>query len=121
MAVDRDKAGKEGNRESDFINCVMFGRQAEFAKKYLSKGKKMLVIGRIQTGSYTNKEGNKVYTTNVVVERQEFAEAKAQIPPGAEHIPKSEFVPEQNVVPQVGDGFMSVPEGTEEYDGIPFI
>ena len=78
LAVDRRFARKEGNDQqtADFISCVAFGRQGEFAEKYLKQGTKIAVTGRIQTGSYTNKEGQKVYTTEVVVEEQEFAESK---------------------------------------------
>ena len=79
LAVDRRVArrGQDGNEQSaDFIGCVAFGKQAEFAEKYLHQGTKIAITGRIQTGSYTNKEGQKVYTTDVVVEEQEFAESK---------------------------------------------
>ena len=68
---------KDGDQEADFINCVSFGKRAEFAEKYLRKGTKIAVVGRIQTGSYTNKDGNKVYTTDVIIEEQEFAEGRA--------------------------------------------
>ena len=73
LAVDRARK-KEGT--ADFIRCVAFGRQAEFAGKYFRQGTKVAVCGRIQTGSYVNREGNKVYTTDIVVESQEFAESK---------------------------------------------
>lgn len=76
LAVDRRFGKKDGEQSADFINCVAFGRSGEFAEKYLHQGTKIVVSGRIQTGSYTNKEGNKVYTTDVVVEDQEFAESK---------------------------------------------
>jgi len=76
LAVDRRGAKKDGEQTADFINCVAFGKSGEFAEKYLHKGTKIVVIGRIQTGSYTNKEGQKVYTTDVVVEETEFAESK---------------------------------------------
>lgn len=76
LAVDRRFGKKDGEQSADFINCVAFGRSGEFAEKYLHQGTKIAVAGRIQTGSYTNKEGNKVYTTDVVVEDQEFAESK---------------------------------------------
>lgn len=75
LAVNR-RFKREGDPEADFINCVAFGKQAEFAEKYLKKGTKMAITGRIQTGSYTNKDGVKVYTTDVIVEEQEFAKAK---------------------------------------------
>lgn len=77
LAVDR-RYKKEGDEQTaDFINCVTFGRGAEFAEKYLHQGTKIAVVGRIQTGSYTNKDGQRVYTTDVVAEEQEFAESKA--------------------------------------------
>lgn len=76
LAVDRRRGGKEGEQTADFIPCVCFGKSAEFAEKYLKQGTKIIVTGRIQTGSYTNKDGNKVYTTDVIVEEQEFAESK---------------------------------------------
>lgn len=75
LAVDRRRTGNDG-QSADFISCVAFGRSGEFAEKYLRKGIKILVSGRIQTGSYTNQEGQRVYTTEVVVEDQEFAESK---------------------------------------------
>lgn len=75
LAVDRRRKTDE-EQSADFINCVAFGKSAEFAKKYLRKGLKIAVTGRIQTGSYTNRDGQKVYTTDVVVEDQEFAESK---------------------------------------------
>lgn len=75
LAVDR-KFKQEGQPNADFINCIAFGKLGEFAEKYLHKGVKIAVTGRIQTGSYTNKDGQKVYTTDIVVEEQEFAESK---------------------------------------------
>ena len=75
LAVDR-KIRKDGDATADFINCVVFGRSAEFVEKYFRKGLKITIEGRIQTGSYTNRDGQKVYTTEVVVEEQEFAESK---------------------------------------------
>ena len=77
LAVDR-KFKQEGQPNADFINCIAFGKLGEFAEKYLHKGVKIAVTGRIQTGSYTNKDGQKVYTTDVVVEEQEFCESKSQ-------------------------------------------
>lgn len=76
VAVDR-KIKRDGEANADFISCIAFGKSGEFAEKYLHKGTKVVITGRIQTGSYTNKDGNKVYTTDVVVEEQEFAESKA--------------------------------------------
>ena len=77
LAVDR-RFKKEGGATADFIGCVAFGRQAEFAEKYLQQGTKIAITGRIQTGSYTNRDGQKVYTTDVVVEEQEFREQEHQ-------------------------------------------
>lgn len=104
LAVDR-RYKKEGEQTADFINCVTFGKNAEFAEKYLKQGTKVAVTGRIQTGSYTNKDGTKVYTTDIVVEEHEFAESKAS---GNESRPQ----------PASSDGFMNVPAGIE--DEIPF-
>lgn len=100
LAVDRMGKKKEGQTNADFPNCVAFGKLGEFAEKYLKKGTKIALIGRLQTGSYTNKNGVKVYTTEVVVESQEFAESKS-----------SEKAPAQDDVP---DGFMSIPDGMDE-------
>lgn len=94
LAVDR-KGTKGEEKQTDFLNCVCFGKTAEFAEKYLHKGMKIIVIGRIQTGSYTNKEGQKVNTTDIIVEEHEFAESKK----------------ESN-----GDGFMDV----ANVDNLPF-
>ena len=77
LAVDRMRAKKDEDPGADFINCVVFGKSSEFVKNYLRKGTKLVIEGRIQTGSYTNKNGQKVYTTDVVVDRQEFAESKS--------------------------------------------
>ena len=105
LAVNR-KFKKDGEPTADFIPCVVFGRSAEFAEKYFRQGMRVSVSGRIQTGSYTNKDGNKVYTTDVVVEEQEFAESKAanqqnQQSAGSGSIPAS-------------DGFMNIPDGMDE-------
>ena len=77
LAVDRRRANADGQREADFIGCVAFDRQAEFAERYLHQGTKIAITGRIQTGSYINRDGQKVYTTDVIIEEQEFAESKA--------------------------------------------
>ena len=99
LAVDR-RFHRDGDATADFIGCVAFGRQAEFAEKYLKKGLKILVSGRIQTGSYVNQEGNKVYATNVIVEEHYFAEGKKLS--GSEK--KEDTDP---------DGFMHLPDGEE--------
>lgn len=109
LAVDRRGAKKEGEPTADFINIVAFGKAGEFAEKYLHKGTKVVVTGRIQTGSYTNKEGQKVYTTDVIAEDQEFAESKAS----------SEGAGKSGAPTSGGDNdFMSIPEGIVEV--LPF-
>ena len=102
LAVDR-RYKKAGEQSADFINCISFGKSAEFAEKYFRKGMKIAIVGRLQTGSYTNKEGQKVYTTDVVIEEQDFAESKGSSPAA---------VQEQGEA--VGDGFMRIPDGMEE-------
>ena len=110
LAVDRRRRANAGADEptADFINCVSFGRQAEFAGKYLRKGTKLVVTGRIQTGSYTNKDGVRVYTTDVVVEEQEFAESKASSDNNGG------FAPSAPMPQSAGDGFMNIPDGIDE-------
>lgn len=113
LAVDR-KFKKEGEQSADFIKMTAFGKNAEFAEKYLHKGTKIIIVGRIQTGSYTNKDGQKVYTTDVVVEEQEFAESK-NASQQSNDAPPTQAPPKQSA----GDGFMNVPEGIDE-DDLPF-
>ena len=107
LAVDR-RFKKEGEQSADFISCVAFGRQAEFAEKYLHQGTKIAITGRIQTGSYTNKDGQRVYTTDVVVEEQEFAESKA-----AGQNSQQNSRPEPSTAVD-NDGFMHIPDGIDE-------
>ena len=102
LAVNR-RFNRDGEQKADFISCVAFSRQAEFAEKYLHKGTKIVLAGRIQTGSYTNRDGQKVYTTDVVVEEQEFAESKTV-----------GQIAQQNPAPVSEDGFMEIPDGLEE-------
>ena len=109
LAVNR-RFKREGDPEADFINCVAFSKQAEFAEKYLKKGTKMAITGRIQTGSYTNKDGVKVYTTDIVVEEQEFAESKGAAENHAAASPAPQPAPQQNQA----DGFMNIPDGIDE-------
>ena len=109
LAVDRRFKRNGDDQTADFIGCVAFGRQGEFAEKYFRKGTKVAITGRIQTGSYTNKEGQKVYTTDVVVEEQEFAESKNA---GTDNSGFAPAGPAQATDP--GDGFMNIPDGIDE-------
>ncbi len=112
LAVDRRiNSNSTDGQTADFIGCVAFGRSAEFAEKYLRKGTKVCVSGRIQTGSYTNKDGQKVYTTDVVVERHEFVDSKSQSGgSGDSFVP----APGQSNADDGGDGFMNIPDGIDE-------
>ncbi len=115
LAVDR-RFRRQGEQDADFINCVAFGRTAEFAEKYFRQGIKIAVTGRIQTGSYTNRDGVKVYTTEVVIEEQEFAESKANSERNAAEFNQSRPQASMQSAPSasVGDGFMNIPEGLDE-------
>ena len=108
VAVNRRFKNSEGNYDADFINCVAFGKSAEFVEKYFKKGMAIGLTGRIQTGSYTNKDGQKVYTTDVVVEETEFVESK-----GASSADNSNTSrPTPNVANN--NDFMSIPDGVDE-------
>ena len=112
IAVDR-RFRRDGDQQTaDFINCVAFGRQGEFAEKYFRKGIKIAITGRIQTGSYTNKDGQRVYTTDVVVEEQEFAESRAESEANRGAFQQSAPSPAPSV--DAGDGFMNIPDGIDE-------
>lgn len=114
LAVDRRTRKTDTNEPTaDFISCVAFGKAAEFAEKYSHQGMRVLITGRIQTGSYTNKDGQKVYTTDVIVEEQEFADSRAtgQVNSTGTEASQADSMP--------GDGFMNLPVGVED-DGIPF-
>ena len=115
LAVDRRFKRDGDEQTADFINCVAFGRQGEFAEKYLKQGTKIAVTGRIQTGSYTNKDGQKVYTTDVVIDEQEFAESK-----GAASGSQGGYEPQAAPSPEdaSAEGFMNIPEGIE--NDLPF-
>ena len=116
VAVDR-RFKRDGEPTADFIPCVVFGRSAEFAEKYFRQGMRISVSGRIQTGSYTNREGQKVYTTEVVVEDQEFAESKASSDSYAAAHPRTEAAPATSMPsPSAAsaDGFMNIPDGIDE-------
>ena len=104
LAVDRRTTKEDGTRDADFIRIVAFGKASEFTRQYLTKGMKVLVTGRIQTGSYTDKNGNKVYTTDVIAEDQEFCERK-----------KTE---EAAPAPTDADGFMNISE--TDIEDLPF-
>ena len=122
LAVDR-RFRRDGEATADFISCVSFGRTAEFAEKYFRQGLKIIVSGRIQTGSYTNRDGQKVYTTEVVVEEQEFAESKAASDYYAASHPQTSSPAPAPSMPAPGaasaDGFMNIPDGIDEE--LPFI
>ena len=111
IAVDR-RFKRDGDQQTaDFINCVAFGKLGEFAERYLRKGIKIAITGRIQTGSYTKPDGTKVYTTDVVVEECEFAESKNA---SENHV--GSFTPVDRPAPSsaAGDGFMNIPDGIDE-------
>ena len=116
LAVDRRFKRQGDDQTADFISCVVFGKGAEFAENYLHQGIKIGVTGRIQTGSYTNKDGQKVYTTDVVVEEQEFVESKAAqaaaMPTGGYQQAAAPARPEP--AQAAGDGFMNIPDAIEE-------
>ena len=128
LAVDR-RFKKDEQQSADFIGCVAFGKTAEFFEKYIKQGTKVCVEGRIQTGSYNNKDGQKVYTTDVVVENVEFAESKgnggnAQQNATYNQAPQAQPM-QSNPMPQpapseaVGEGFMNIADGLED-EGLPF-
>ncbi len=112
LAVDR-RFKRDGEASADFINCVAFGKAAEHAERFYRQGLKVVISGRIQTGSYTNKDGVKVYTTEVVVEEQEFAESKAVSDANAGGF-RSAPSPAPAPVSDAGDGFMNIPDGIDE-------
>ena len=110
LAVDRRYHRQNDDQTADFIRCVAFGRQGEFAEKYLHQGTKIVVSGRLQTGSYTKNDGTRVYTTDVVIEEQDFAESKAAGQQSSDQTPPP--------APTDEDGFMSIPDGID--DELPF-
>ena len=115
LAVDR-RFRRDGEASADFISCVSFGRTAEFAEKYFRQGLKIAVTGRIQTGSYTNRDGQKVYTTEVVVEEQEFAESKSSSDSYTASHPQHSAAAPSMPTPSAAsaDGFMNIPDGIDE-------
>lgn len=112
LAVDR-RVKRDDGQTADFISCVAFGKNGEFAEKYFKKGTKIALTGRIQTGSYTNKDGQKVYTTDVVVDTQEFAESK-----NASQNQDNATLNANSNTPLTLDGFMAIPDGIDEQ--LPF-
>lgn len=111
LAVDRRGRRDDNGQNTDFISCVAFGKSAEFAEKYLHRGTKIVITGRIQTGSYTNRDGQKVYTTDVVVEESEFAESKSAGNTGGTYQPNTTGAMDP-------EGFMTIPDGVD--DELPF-
>lgn len=122
LAVDRrgrrDVSG-DTQQTADFINCVAFDKAGEFAEKYFRQGMRVLISGRIQTGSYTNRDGVKVYTTDVVIDEQEFADSKGAAAQGDSA--GNNFRPAERPAPSMAasDGFMNIPDGVED-EGLPF-
>ena len=115
LAVDRRFKRDNEDQSADFIGCVAFGKTGEFLERYGRKGTKFLVEGRIQTGSYTNKDGQRVYTTDVVVEQVEFAESKSSNENNGGYVPTEKPSPSG----AAGDGFMNIPDGIDEE--LPFM
>ena len=114
LAVDRRGRRTEGQEQTaDFISCVAFGKGAEFAEKYFRQGQRVLITGRIQTGSYTNKDGQRVYTTDIIVDEQEFADSKVSSDSGSAGYTRP------NPQTAATDGFMNIPDGVED-EGLPF-
>lgn len=103
IAVDRRFKGKSGEQEADFFNCTTFGKQAEFVEKYLKKGTKITLVGRLQNNNYTNKDGQKVYSVQIITEEIDFAESKTTA-----EAEKGETAPAN------GDGFINIPDGIDE-------
>lgn len=112
VAVDR-KFKKDGQPTADFINCKAFGKTAEFIEKYFDKGNRIGLTGSIQTGSYKNKDGNTVYTTDIIVDNVEFVESKASSGGTSSNGGNA------NTNPSSSDGFMNIPDGVED-EGLPF-
>ena len=120
LAVDRRGRRNQDSSEqtADFINCVAFDRAGEFAERYFRQGMRVLVSGRLQTGSYVNKDGQRVYTTEVILDDQEFADSKGA---ASDMSGYGQSAPAQRQAPAsaIGDGFMNIPDGVED-EGLPF-
>lgn len=110
LAVER-KWKRDGEPTVDFINCTVFGKSAEFTEKYFRKGMRVAITGRIQTGSYKNKDGQTVFTTEIIVESQEIAQSKSE---SNESSTASNAEAGKSPYGSIGDDFMSIPEGTED-------
>ncbi len=110
LAVDRAYRPRDGEASADFIRCTAIGKTGEFAEKYLHKGIKIAIVGRISTGSYTNNEGRKVYTTEVVVLQHEFCESKS----ASENAPRSDSETSGTSSQHTPDGFMELPDGLDD-------
>ena len=129
LAIDRRKTQQNSDPGADFINCVAFDRAGEFAEKYFRQGLRVLISGHLQTGSYTNKDGQKVYTTDIIVDDQEFADSKGQggdnsgFGGGNSYGGGNRGGYQQGTRPApssaIGDGFMNIPDGVED-EGLPF-
>ena len=116
LAVDRGfKRGDSSEQNADFIPCVAFDKAGEFAERYFRQGMRVLISGRIQTGSYTNKEGQKVYTTEVIIETQEFADSKGTSDGAGSYQTSTRPSPASAST----DGFMNIPDGVDD-EGLPF-
>lgn len=115
LAVER-RFKREGDPTVDFLNCTVFGKSAEFTEKYFRKGMRVAITGRIQTGSYKNKDGHTVYTTEIIVESQEIAQSKAESTENATH---NNVESGKSPYGSSGDDFMSVPEGVDDEE-LPF-
>ncbi len=121
LAVDRrgrKDANGDGTQTADFINCVAFRTNAEFIEKYFRQGMRVLISGRIQTGSYTNRDGQKVYTTDIVVDEQEFADSKGTAS-NSNGDNSFQAAPRPQPGNAVGDGFMNIPDGVDD-EVLPF-
>ena len=129
LAVDR-RFKRDGQPDADFFDCVSFGRQAEFAEKYLHQGTKLVIQGRLQNDNYTDREGRMVYRTQIVVENQEFAESKAAsqqsassyrppADPQGQGYSRNEASAKQQNIDTSADGFMNIPDGIDEE--LPFV
>ena len=121
LAVDRRGRKNQGDGQptADFIRCVAFGQRAEFAEKYMHQGMRMLVSGSIQTGSYQNKDGQTVYTTDIIVDDQEFADSKGQGGTASYSKSRESNSPFMGGTDDLSEGFMSIPDGVED-EGLPF-